>query len=352
MNKIKLKNFKVIASNSILILTILVMLYPNLFNLEKIALNNKQYNLSRSKLSNEAVQFIEIHDNYKFDSYLQLLDAIPENLPHDEVVIITSLYGNLYDYQSIHSLLKELLIIGLLLALVSRELMSGRKYRIAHAQEYMSKSIVSLKNYWDAIFVMKEGRIEVNKEAAKVATKESLRYVEQYFSTVTGAPCRACIKMNINLPSTVSANDRDSLIVKTFARSDDAVLNNKDSNNDTVGSNTDYSEIVTNGKRYYHVKNIDKIRNYQNSHINPTSNEKRSKQLGYNTSFVWPISLKKENSDPTIRGYLCVDSKTAGVFNEKYDYEAGAMIASFYYLFLTKYSIIGLEQENAGESNA
>ena len=77
--------------------------------------------------------------------------------------------------------------------------------------------------------------------------------------------------------------------------------------------------------------------------------------MGYNTTFTWPIRKVKHdqsgNEDKLeIYGFLCVDSKVSGVFNEKYDFESGALIADFYYFLLRAYVLISINKlEEQGE---
>lgn len=121
---------------------------------------------------------------------------------------------------------------------------------------------------------------------------------------------------------------------------------------------SEFYELVEKKERCWHVKNVDIEKNYHNSHLEINSKKKRSAQLGYNTTFTWPIRKFKQGQtgneeELEIYGFLCVDSKVSGVFKEKYDFDSGALIADFYYFLLRAYVLISAskleEQSEQGQ---
>ena len=61
----------------------------------------------------------------------------------------------------------------------------------------MHNSIHIIRDNWEKIFPEINGVKDLNKDNAKEYIQKSLDEFERYFSTVTGAPCRTCIKMNL-----------------------------------------------------------------------------------------------------------------------------------------------------------
>jgi hypothetical protein len=182
----------------------------------------------------------------------------------------------------------------------------------------------------------------LDKESAKEYIQKSIDDFEKFLSVVTGTPCRVCIKI---------ISDIKTLQVKTFSRSSFSVnvKCNSDIGEDFVYNNSDFKALFEKKERYWYVNNVDTATNYINSHVDSTSNEKKSKQLGYKTSFTWPIRkisyYNDDNGELNIYGFLCADSKVSNVFMEKYDFDSGALIADFYYFLLKKYFDISEKKE-------
>ena len=170
--------------------------------------------------------------------------------------------------------------------------------------------------------------VNFNKDVAKDCLARSLDQVERYFSLVTGAPCRACIKTIISnqekiKPITPGDTDHNKLIVRTFARSLNSNKTNEDTKNDTVENNTKFRFIYLTSEPYCLIGNIDDETHYLNSHLDTTITKKRSSQLGYKSTLTFAIRTKINNSSGENKfdlwGFLCIDTKTSNVFSKRWD---------------------------------
>ena len=111
----------------------------------------------------------------------------------------------------------------------------------------------------------------------------------------------------------------------------------RDKKQDFVYNNSDYKALIGSNNRYWCVGDVDSEPNYENSHVDNTSRVKKSKQLGYKSSFTWPIRKVQENGSLKLYGFLCIDSNVTKAFHERYDFDCGALVADFYYFLLRAY---------------
>ena len=343
---------QLIAPNNLLgvlsvILVIFFAFWPSIFVLNCNEINIKSYEKIKKQLSPSAIDFIEMYKNEPLDDFKEFTKSIPRNISIEERNRIIDLVKNKPDYLGVSQFLISLLLVILLISIVIRELSASRKFRIAQSISYLHTSIHIIRDNWDAMFPM-EGKIRmVNDQMIRKYIVQSLDQFEDFFSVVTGAPCRACIKV-------ISPDDQvtsmDDLAVKTFARTSFAKSNkpSHDGSNDKIINNTDFYALAMHRERYWYIKNVDKERGYSNSHINITSTKSLSKQLGYKSTFTWPIRRLVDNGEFELFGFLCLDSKTSNVFDPRYDFDCGALIADFYYFLLSIYINI-LSADNNGD---
>ena len=330
-----------------LIFAILIAALPNIFNIEKNVIDEEGFLSVKSSLSPESISYLTSCKNGVISDVKLYIKSIPSTISPNERSIIIDLIKTPYDYSSLNS---TILLVMLILSIVSffyRETVGGRKYRIAHSVKNLHKSIHIIRDNWQEIFPEKDGKKDLDIDKAKKYIQSSLDEFEKYISIVSGTPCRVCIKVIVDL---------SSLKVETFARSSSSlcIAINQDSTNDTIENNTDYKALFSARHRYWHVPNVDTATNYQNSHLNITSREKKSKLLGYKTSFTWPIrkALPKPNGgedDIEIYGFLCADSRVANIFSEQYDFDSGALVADFYYFLMRAYFIIASQKLKEAE---
>ncbi len=348
--KIFHSNFGIYIGICSLILGLILAFWPNLLKIESSIIDLKSYECVKSQLSADSIKFIAPYLNSTIQDVKLFYKSIPPALSQGEKIVLIDLVADKYNFLSINKFILLLFISFLSTGFIYREFSGGRKYRIAHSLAYLHNSIHVIRDNWQKIFPETNGSKGIDKDNAKEYIQKSLNEFERYFSTVTGAPCRACIKTIVDI------SDISSLKVKTFARSSSSLCLPiaADNENDEVKNNSDFYELVANRERYWYVKNVDCEKNYQNSHLSINSPKKKSSQLGYSTTFTWPIRKLKQGQsgdkdDLEIFGFLCVDSKVSGVFNEKYDFDSGALIADFYYFLLRAYVLISskkLEEQN------
>lgn len=330
-----------------LLLAVILAFWPNLLKTDDNAINLENYECVKSQLSPEAATFLTPYLNKSIPDLKFFYKSIPASISQKETNLLVDLIHSKHDYISINHFLLLIILFLLLAGFIYREFTSGRKYRIAHSISYLHNAIHIIRDSWQKIFPERDGKKDLDKENAKEYIQKSLDEFEKFFSTVTGSPCRTCIKTIV---------DFSTLKVETFARSTSStrISVNKDTADDNVNNNSEFYELLANKKRFWHVDDVDSEKNYQNSHLEINSKKKKSKQLGYKTTFTWPIRKIKHglsgNDDKLeIYGFLCVDSKVSGVFKERYDFDSGALIADFYYFLLCAYVLISankLEEQN------
>lgn len=336
------------------IFAILIAAWPNIFNIEKNIIDKAGYASAKQNLSSDSINYLSSFKDGVIPDIKLYIKSIPSTISQNEKNIIIDLIKNPYDYSSLNNTIVLVILILSLGSFFYREVVGGRKYRIAHSIKNLHKSIHIIRDNWQEIFPESDGKKDLSIDNAKKYIQLSIDEFEKYISIVSGTPCRVCIKVII---------DFNSLQVETFARSSSSLCinTNKDSSNDTIENNTDFKALFSSKHRFWHVPNVDTATNYQNSHLNITSHEKKSKQLGYKTSFTWPIRkvLPKTTSsedDIEIYGFLCVDSRVSNIFSEQYDFDSGALVADFYYFLLRAYFIIAnqkvKEADNAKTSPA
>lgn len=242
------------------------------------------------------------------------------------------------------------ILILLLVFLVIREIMSGRKEKYAniteqmHYSSHISRDILS---YLDDVNV--EELEEKDKQRVFTVVTSSiidiLDRVSITYSMLTGTHCRAAIK-------TVYEKD-GKLYVRTLARDTTSYESNYktdkkryNNNYDLIEENDDFDLLYNDesmpGESYFFCNNLIKRRNYDTSSFKVY--EEPGKELNwydimfckgwtlpYRSTIVWPIQQRKNRclyfDEIGCIGFLAVDSDSRGVFNKKWDPWLGASIA-------------------------
>jgi hypothetical protein len=194
--------------------------------------------------------------------------------------------------------------------------------------------------------------------------KGSLHSLSAAFSLITGVHCRVCIKELICSNPKAEPKDR-GLVTRTLCRSEEVPEPPMADSEDWITENSDFYLLFKNPEqRCFCRNNLPRLlpKGYRNSHW--TSDVIESKCFPYVATIVWPIrkSLPKMgqsvgalHEDHDILGYLCVDSSTKNVFEERYDFGLGAAFADTLYSLLrtwrewkTVYNTPGIQGEADG----
>ena len=323
-------------------LAVFLAFYPRFFSLEYGQINRENYELVKSQLGSATCKFVEDNLDRRFGDPKVFIKSIPASLPASDRYAVIDIFDYKITYAKAHSTLILIAFIAAIASISFRESQSARKYSIAHSTQFLHRTIHCLRDHWDRIFVIGDKGLEINKTAAKKCVGESLEEVEKYFSTITGAPCRACIKVPAGKISGEAGQilpENEDILVKTFARSTGTKTYAQDIKNDTIARNSDFYAIAVEQKPYYHKPNIDKG-TYWNSHLaDLTSGKKPSEQLHYRSTFTFGIkaTVKEEKC---LYGFLCIDSPITNVFKPRHDVQAGFLVSDFFGLFLRKYKAI------------
>ncbi len=338
----------------------LLALYPALFRIEAGKIDKESYADLKHQMSQQACDFIDAHIDEEFKNPQIFLKAIPISFSEKDRNYILDVFRYSFNYSQVYTVLILIMFFLLVAAFLGREISSGKKYSIAHSLHFLHKAIHHLRDHWDQIFIKGDTGLSICKKAAKEFIQKSLDEVERYFSTVTGAPCRVCIKSLVPEDSTgreiksrtvVIEDNRgfeeyDQITVKTFARSSNSHKPKQDRVQDCIYNNSDYMDIAKNGKSYYYIGNVNKAYGvYRNSHIT-SDNIKASRQLDYKSALTFAIRCMHPNSNTVeLLGFLCVDSAITNIFSRRFDTQAGHLIADFYFLFLKKYTTLGAKRK-------
>ena len=118
----------------------------------------------------------------------------------------------------------------------------------------------------------------------------------------------------------------DSLEVSTFCRTS---IETEIGGAHPIKHNTDFNDLYQNpSQKWFFGNHLPAMARYSN-----TSPDWRTK---YRSTVVWPIRRLTNNpqGNPSLLGFLCVDSLRTKAFSEEYDYPLGAIVADALYPFL------------------
>lgn len=252
----------------------------------------------------------------------------------------------------------SLMVVFLALTGVVEELRYARKARYAEAMPSMHEALHGLRDAWWAL------RQNEGRAAASAHIKSALQHFASALSLVTGVHCRVCVKdlfcpdvaaqPNGTDAAAVQSRER-ALRVRTFMRSEDAP-EPAENNDDYVTDNTDFLTLLRSSNlKCFFSNDLYKEPAYTNSHI--TQEMIQQRKLPYVATIVWPLRKRTELEGEAkehhghvlhrqhIRGFLCVDSRTRGVFQERYDADLGAAFADALYLVLMEFTDAGAKEE-------
>jgi hypothetical protein len=161
--------------------------------------------------------------------------------------------------------------------------------------------------------------------------------VAEMFTIITGARCRACIKevsradAAVYVPTTDVVSDLHKLKVTTIGRSGGVPTPADEIPVHYVDQNTDFESLFLQPSlRWFFSNDLTKLEKYKNSSWQ--GNGPRD----YQATCVWPIQMRNATGagNHEIFGFLCVDSREVGAFDERFDFWVGASIADELYALL------------------
>jgi hypothetical protein len=167
----------------------------------------------------------------------------------------------------------------------------------------------------------------------------------QAFSTFLRKDCRVCIKQveapEIGGGGTLAENE---VYVADLARSGSDRVRRRRNELDLVHENTDFEEILHGDNAYFFCNDLVALYDagrYKNSHWKKGVPDKPA----YVSTIVWPIRKVLDTAIPArlpasrseisewqdLLGFLCIDSKVKGVFDQGADVQLGAAVADTLY---------------------
>ena len=227
------------------------------------------------------------------------------------------------------------LCVCLLALMTIEEFRWHRKARFAEAQDWIHQAYHELR---DAMWGAVHGETD---RAVQTALQMSLKSFAAAWSLVTGAACRVCV-VELYCENANAEPKDDAFCVKVRCRHE--MLKEREGPADRLKDNSDFYLLWSDpAERWFMCNDLTKaLKNgYRNSPWTPDG--VAQKTLDYFAACVWPIrkwlvpipSEGESHKTQDLVGYLCVDSKTRGIFRDRYDFHLGAAYADTLYSFLT-----------------
>jgi hypothetical protein len=209
-----------------------------------------------------------------------------------------------------------------------------RRIRYANAVVYLHR----------AQHVMRDASVSLDRGASADEIYRMLQSVltstAGMFTLVTGAQCRACIKQVHASGEKVTATDADalrSLEVSTLKRDEVTGDQASDSSRAFVDRNTDFELLFLHPEkhRWFFANDLE---DYARTHSYRNSSWDGDAPRDYHSTCVWPIQKRDDTNQRNhdIVGFLCVDSLETNIFDERFDFDAGACVADSLYTLLTQ----------------
>lgn len=223
-------------------------------------------------------------------------------------------------------------LLILFLLFVWREVTYSRKARYAEAIRTLHDCAHEIRDSYSAI----EGK---NEELFKRSIRSSLAAFSSAFSIVTGASCRACIKVITHDDS----EDPPVFYTETLQRNKKIPRTQNKDEPAKIEYNTDFNILFTTSdeENYFFEGNLVKRRDYKNSNWPYKHDEReaflKDKKYKYVSTIVWPIREREGDDAPKVIGFLCIDSMARNAFLRRYDIDFGATIADVLYPVLLEY---------------
>ena len=252
-------------------------------------------------------------------------------------IVMTIVTGSISAPAVILALYVCALTTFLVVLLIRMENRSHRELRYGPATMPVRKAFTAVAS---ASWNLFQG--DPSQEAFRLRLQESLRYFAEAFTLITGAKCRASIKL-IQAPLT-PAHDELDIRVRTLCR-DGTDTSRPPHEVDRIGDNTDFKQIFTEAKAYFICNDLPKqlSKGYHNSHWDARTFEEES--FDYKATIVWPIERTEVaafegSSSREIIGFLCVDTLNTGAFHPTYDVALGGAFSQALHLALHQFRVI------------
>lgn len=219
----------------------------------------------------------------------------------------------------------------------------SRKSRYAEAIFLLRSAIHTLR---DAAFIERTAK-SVNELSHKKGEfdrliKDALKDFSCAMTMIVGVKCRACIK-RLYFDAQQKTPDERSLYVETFMRDTDGKEPDPIPEKDWISDNSDYLYLFREFKEScFFSNNLLELQGYANSHW--TKERRERGDVDYISTMVWPIrkELEGESSEidtihkrQDLYGFLCIDSESAEIFDNKHDTQVGAIMADILYTVLS-----------------
>ena len=228
-------------------------------------------------------------------------------------------------------------VLVIAIVAVWREISYARKARYAEAMVKFHKCIHCLRDAFNAV--------KRKEEAYSMrCIEETLSFFASAFSLITGVHCRSCIKILDFMPGD---SKEHNFYVAAFARGSTTLSESAQEpkpyyEKDWVDQNSDFMVLFRTKDNKFFSNDLSKEKGYRNSHwpTDPSELQEflKNRKYDYISTIIWPIRNMHGSGDPPdINGFLCIDSKTRGVFCDRYDIDAGAILADALYFFLAEY---------------
>lgn len=207
--------------------------------------------------------------------------------------------------------------------------------------------------YFETMKLHKEGKLSIDHLTDKYKSELTniLNALCNIMECYTGREIHSCIKIiNCNNPNNII--DIDNATVSTFCRSkgsDDRGDYEKRSDPIYIKKNTDFKEIVKNGKSYFYIQDLEKYDKYlKKNNLGSYENSNTNYYSFYKSTIVMPIRIEidklydiSKTEKYNIIGFLCVDSLSTDAFLKKQEVFNCNIIRAFadtIYVLLSQYA--------------
>lgn len=223
-----------------------------------------------------------------------------------------------------------------------REYVYSRKARYAEA----TNSYHMCNHYIrDACYLITKDNHAQMQGPVLEAIRSTLNQLAKGFSIITGVNCRVCIKWLTYDGEPDSLEKERNFYLQTFIRSSEETIEppSPRDDKDWLINNTDFEQLFRSNDKVFFCNNLEKLTAYKNSHWPDNPDERKGylkdKRFNYIATVIWPIRkiLLEHHNDSLLLGFLCVDAKTRGVFELRYDYDLGAMVSDALFTVLQMY---------------
>ena len=253
--------------------------------------------------------------------------------------------------------LTAVIVLGVLalmfaILLLTEEWRLSQKARYSEAMRSLHLSVHILR---DIAFNLDNTNITDEKRCEDISL--SLEALAKTFCLLKAVHCRVCIK-KIGLNDQVRKEDLltlseeeklRSLYVYTFERNHETNITRNCNEygkpeEHTIGGNTDFRKLflMKRGERSWLCNDIWSCKSYQNTKLAFVED---IRDLGYRSVLVVPIRKTTEGKilekqyaeDQDVRGFVCVDSMTRGIFDGRYDADVTSIYADALYMLMKQW---------------